>query len=161
MPDSSRPKRPRKTKTAPTADRAIAEALAIVREARDVDADHDWTHNPLNERAAKWRAAIIHRIVANERADRASFDDLLGRTGCTEEQRALSESSMACSILSALELLLPDGDRYSDEIGDDLREAIDYWDQVFDQQYKLQKQLRRRRLAQEARLDIEPASGLS
>lgn len=70
MPDSPRPKRSRKaTNRVPTADKAVAEALAIVRDARDADVEIDWTQNPTGDRERELRLAIIRRIEVEEATD--------------------------------------------------------------------------------------------
>jgi hypothetical protein len=69
---------------------------------------------------------------------------------------ASHEASIAINIVWALQELLPDP--LSDEPGDDLREVIEHWERIKDEQQKRVDQLRRRRIVSQFRLDIEPVS---
>jgi hypothetical protein len=158
MPDRPRPKRSRKaTNRVPTADKAVAEALAIVREARDADTEFDWTKNPANPRDAALRTSIMSHIVMEERTASTEWYNFLPEPD--EEELASREASTARHICWKLEGLLPE--LFCDEIGEDLRDAIEYWERVEDEQQKRADQLKRRRLVRRARLDVGPSPRVS
>lgn len=162
-PDNLRPRRARKKvrSVAPTADKALAEALSIVRDARDADEEIPWRRDPANEQDAALRAAIIRRIAADHYAvlesGKQAFRQIC-RIAPSEEQLANDAAHIALHVRWKLEELLPDriyDDSEEDEaVGCDLKDAIEHWRKIEDENFALAKRLERQRVIREAKADI-------
>lgn len=166
MADNLRPKRPHKKapSVALTADKALTEALSIVREARDADEEIPWRKDPQNDQDAALRAGFIRHTAAELysviEAGQLAMRELSG-VEPSEEELAHDAATVARFVSWKLEALLSDPvydgdgeDDDTDSVGCDLKEAIDHWAKVANENFALAKRLERQRIFRAAKADI-------
>lgn len=172
MPRNSQPKRSHKNAANKShgADKALAEALSIVREAearspKPDDREVDWTQDPRNEREAALRSAVMRRVVAGKRTIHEDGQKarywLMERTP-TECELARDAAIVARHVALALESLVTDQVELDEDCDDavdytygcDLLDMIEHWEGIAKENEQRARRLERQRLIEEAKVDI-------
>lgn len=177
MNDTNVPQEPRKSRkksrtSSLLGGSALSEALSIARDAKrhyvEPEPEINWTRDPLNEREATLRGAIICRVEAEariviERGYEAGREvaRLCGDSKITSDANLAKEaSSVARHVAWRLECLVTDqlelDDRYDDDytIGNDLWDRIEHWKTIEKENDHRSRRLEGDRLLREAKLDV-------
>jgi hypothetical protein len=121
----------------PTANAALAAALSIATKAHDDALEIDWSSNPATKREAALRLAMIRHVERRHAEFWKPWED--------------GQNDVATFTLWDLERLAPAD---ADEIGADLYDAIERWENAAREESERNASLERRRLLDAARREI-------